>query len=74
MSELPETLAGEWDSYYREVLVKHGVPPETARALRQVFYGGATAMFALIARCSTPYALRAEIEEHAASLLPERRQ
>jgi hypothetical protein len=69
-----QTLADEWDSYYREVLTKNGVPPETAAALRTVFYSGATAMFALIARCSTPYALQVEVEEHAASLLPERRQ
>jgi hypothetical protein len=64
-----DTIAEEWDDYFRNVLSKNpAITEELAAPLRMVFYGGATAMFGLIARCSTPDALRAEIEAHAASL------
>jgi hypothetical protein len=64
-----QTIADEWDDYFRNVLSKNpDIKPEHAAPLRMIFFSGATAMFVLISRCSTPYALRAEIEEHAASL------
>jgi hypothetical protein len=64
-----QTLADEWDDYFANVLSRNpDVTPEMAGPLRMVFFSGATAMFVLLARCSTPSALRAEIEEHAASL------
>jgi hypothetical protein len=63
------TLADEWDDYFANVLSKNpDITPEMAAPLRMVFFSGATAMFVLISRCSTPHALRAEIEAHAASL------
>jgi hypothetical protein len=64
-----QTIADEWDDYFRNVISRNpNITPDMAAPLRMIFFSGATAMFVLISRCSTPYALRAEIEEHAASL------
>jgi hypothetical protein len=64
-----QTLADEWDDYFANVLSRNpNITPDMAEPLRMVFFSGATAMFVLISRCSTPSALRREIEAHAASL------
>jgi hypothetical protein len=64
-----QTIADEWDDYFRNVLSRNpNITPDMAEPLRMIFFSGATAMFVLIARCSTPHALRAEIEAHCAGI------
>lgn len=67
---MTDTLADEWDDYFRTVICKNPVvTPDMAEPLRMVFYAGATgAMVVLRSGGWTWDALRAEIEEHAERL------
>ena len=63
-----ESLAGEWDSYCREVLCRNGFTPETAEPLRKVFYSGAASMLALQAASASVSDLTDELRRFHACL------
>lgn len=41
------TIEEEWQSFFRDVLVKNGIPAEAAPGLRQIFFSGAGSVLSM---------------------------